>query len=183
MKHFESKEQEAAGLCPWRNKSADTKRYFPGADRVVETNLIVSSQRMAVTKRLGRTPTGDENALRTYKIMRGNMCCGIVIARRVRGEYGLIELVLIVDGSGQKIKAAYIQRLREPEPAASALQSSAWLSLFNGMDGDSDWGPVSRSAILPPAAYTSAAAVTSAARTAMILLSTAQSIHVAAPLP
>src|SRR5258708_40159766 len=68
-KHLESKEQEAAGLCPWRNRTTDMERFFPGADSAMETNFVVSSQRLAVSKRLGRTPTGDENALRAYCVI------------------------------------------------------------------------------------------------------------------
>ena len=180
-KHFETKEQEAAGLCPWRNMHADMQEFFPGSDSAVDENLVVSSQRIAITKRLRRTPTGDENALRAYKIMRRGSYCGTVITRRVRGEYGLIELVLAVDAESSTIKYARIQRLREPEPAASALQSDAWLRQFYGLSGDSNWQTVAHSRLLPAQALTSAEAVTDAARTALILLSTARSMRVAVP--
>jgi hypothetical protein len=180
-KHFETREQEAAGLCPWRNIHTDMARFFPGSDTVVDTNLVVSSERIAITKRLGRTPTGDENALRVYRIKRGKSSCGTVIARRVRGEYGLIELVLAVDAGSDVVKYARIQRLREPEPAASALQSEVWLRQFQGLSGDSNWQSVAHAALLPAQARTSAEAITDAARTALILLSTAQSLRVAVP--
>lgn len=183
LKHLEWKEQEASGLCPWRNKLADMQRFFPGSDSAIETKLVVSSQRIAISKRLGRVPTGDENALRAYRIMRGRTPCGTVIARRVRGTYGLIELVLAIDAGSSAIKYARIQRLREPQAAANALQSEAWLEQFRGMTGDSNWQPVANSPLIPTDARASANAITDAARTALILHSTAQSIRVAVPQP
>jgi hypothetical protein len=99
----------------------------------------------------------------------------------VRGEYGLIELVLAIEGETSTVKYAHIQRLREPEPAATALQSEAWLKEFRGLNGDSNWQPVAHSPLLPAQALLSAGAITDATRTALILLSTAQSIRVAVP--
>jgi hypothetical protein len=181
LKHFETKEQEASGLCPWRNRLADMQKFFPGSDSAVDTNLVVSSQRLAISRQLGRPTTGDENALRVYRIMRNTNCCGTVIARRVRGEYGLIELVIAVDAGSNAIKGAEIQRLREPEPAATALQSKSWLQLFCGLSESSNWQPVANSPLLPPQAKTSAAAITDAARTALVLLATSQRMRVAIP--
>ncbi len=180
-KHFETKEQETAGLCPWRNMHGDMQAFFPGSDTSIDQILVVTSQRAAITKRLGRTPTGDENTLRAYKVMRGQSFVGTVITRRIRGEYGLIELVLAVDAKSSVVRYARIQRLREPDPAASALQSDAWLRQFRGLTGDSNWQAVAHSPILPAQALTSAAAITDAARTALILLSTARSMRVAVP--
>ena len=69
-----------------------------------------------------------------------------------------------------------------PEPAAAALQSEVWLKQFRGLTGDSNWQPVARSPLLPSQALNSAKSLTDAARTALILLSTAESIHTAVPL-
>ena len=181
IKHFELKEQEAAGLCPWRNREADLKRCYPLADTVLETTLVVSSQRIALTRRLGRTPTGDENGLRVYAIRRRSTPCGTIVARRVRGEYGLIELVFAVDAGSSSIREAWIQREREPDPGGAALQSPTWLKQFCGLSGESDWKRVAHASCLPAGAGVSAEAVTEAARTALILLDTAQRMNVSVP--
>lgn len=171
ISHFASKEQEAAGLCPWRNQLTELHQFFPTADRAIEWNLVVSAQRQQVAKRLGRQPTGDENALRCYAVMNGKNALGYVVARRVRGEYGLIEIVIAVDASTEKIRNVEIQRLREPQPIARILQSQAWIDKFKGLGADANWSQVNSA--VPATASTDAKAITEAARTAMILLSTA----------
>jgi len=172
VSHFATRDQEAAGLCPWRNQQADMQQFFPTADRAVEWNIVVSGQAQVVAKRLGRTPTGDEHALRAFVVIKGTKPMGYVITRRVRGEYGLIELLLIVEAGSDAVKYARIQRLREPGPIAQALQSEVWLKQFVGLTQDSDWGSVAHSPLLGTAAATSGTAVVEAARTAMILFST-----------
>ncbi len=179
--HFESKEQEASGLCPWRNQAADMQRFFPGSTSATETSLVVSSQRLAVKKKLGRETTGDESALRAYKVLNGTRCVGVVVARRVKGQYGLIELVVAIDTSSNKILGAYVQRIREPEPASSALQNSSWLKEFVGKDMDSDWKAVGNSPALPASARVSAEAITDATRTVLVLFTTAKSIKGSVP--
>jgi hypothetical protein len=94
--HFKQVEQEAAGLCPWRNSADDIKKYFPGSDRFDETLLVVSNRRLQVQELLGRAPTGDENSLRAYRIYRGSEDVGLVVPRRVSGEHGLIEFIIAI---------------------------------------------------------------------------------------
>src|SRR3954468_6789964 len=69
---FETKNQPdaAAPMCPWREPSGDVKVFFPAATRYQVETRILSGFRLQLAERLGRAPTGDENALRVYRVYR-----------------------------------------------------------------------------------------------------------------
>ena len=94
------------------------------------------------------------------------------MTQRVKGAYGAIELVLAADTS-LRVCGLLLQRLREPEPIARALQDPDWLHSFNGKDTDADWQLGRGIPDVPPEAASSAQAVVAGARAAMILLATA----------
>jgi hypothetical protein len=159
------------GLCPWRNPDADRKQFFPTATATQEESLVLSRYRQEIEKRLGRTPTGEENLLRIYRIQQGATPLGAVIPRRIRGESGVIELVLAVGADG-KVLGAKIQRLREPDDIAKTLRSPSFLGAFRGKTARSDWKLGKDFAPVPDAARSSAVALLDGARTALILLDT-----------
>src|SRR5438045_5390435 len=110
----------AAPLCPWREPASDLKRFFPSATRSEPETRILSGQRLELAERLGRVPTGDENALHLHCCYEEQTPLGSVLTRRVKGAYGSIELVLAVGTNGHA-RGLRLQRLREPEPIAAAL--------------------------------------------------------------
>ena len=163
---------EAAPLCPWREPQADLQRLFPAATRHETETRILSGHRLELTQRLGRAPTGDENALHLYRIYRDNEPLCTIVTQRVKGAYGAIELVLAAD-TNHRVCGLLLQRLREPEPIARALQSPDWLQSFNGKDADADWRLGSDIPSVPAEASSSAQAVVEGARAAVILLAAA----------
>ncbi|HLJ57310.1 MAG TPA: hypothetical protein VKT77_19895, partial [Chthonomonadaceae bacterium] len=128
----------SVGLCPWRTPDADRLRYFPGSLSSRDESLILSRQRLALKDRLGRTPLADDNAIIVHRILGPEGPQGVVVTRRVRGECGLIELVLATDSQG-RVVGAKLQRHREPEATARALDSPSWLGAFRGKDCCSPW--------------------------------------------
>src|SRR5436190_9676947 len=133
-----TKPPQTAPLCPWRDPVNDLKGFFPNATRYEPETRILSGQRLELAGRLGRVPTGDENALHIYRCYEDLTPLGVVSTRRVKGTYGAIELVLAVDADGQ-VRGLRVQRLREPEPIADALLNPGWLRTFEGLRGDSSW--------------------------------------------
>jgi hypothetical protein len=177
---FTLKEQPEAGLCPWRAPAADRKRFFPNATGYRDETLILSGLRLEVAHSLGRMATGEENALKIHRILQGQTPIGVVITRRVKGESGVIEIVLAVDSQG-KVLGAKLQRLREPDTIATALQSEAWLGAFAGKSARSDWRSGGDLPSVPREAQPSAAAILEGTRTALILLDVAGHHAVAQP--
>lgn len=157
----------AAPLCPWREPAEDLNRFFPDATRYQIETRILSGRRVELGRRLGRAPTGDENALHIYRIYQEQTPLGAVLTRRVKGVYGAIELVLAVGAEGATL-GLRLQRLREPEPIASALQNPDWLRAFAGRraDGSVQWDVPA----VPPEARASASAVVEGVRSLLILL-------------
>jgi len=159
-------------MCPWREPERDLKQFFPEATHHKIETRILSGQRLELAARLGRTPTGDENALYLYPVYREQTQLGVVLARRVKGEFGAIELVLAV-GTNQQVSGLRLQRLREPETSAAALQDPQWLGSFVGKRADSSWQPEHEISGLPPEARISAKAITEGVRSLLILLAMA----------
>lgn len=176
--HLTLQEQPSMGLCPWRDPQHDRALFFPTATETREETLILSGKRPEVAKQLGRPGTGEENALKVYRILHQDQFLGSIVARRVRGESGVIELLLAVRTNGE-IVGAKIQRLREPDAVATALQSSSWLGAFTGKTRASAWRLGADIPDVPPAARTSAAAVLDAAHTLLVLLAIADETHTA----
>lgn len=166
-----STQEPEDGLCPWRTPDADLKQFFPTATSHEEEALVLSRYRQEIAKRLGRTPTGDENLLRVFRIKQGATNLGVIVPRRIRGDSGVIELVLAVDTQG-KVIGAKIQRLREPEDVTQVLRSSKILGAFGGKTADSAWKLGQDFAQVPQSAERSASALLDGTRTALILLAT-----------
>jgi hypothetical protein len=172
--------ETSAGLCPWRAADEDRRRFFPMSTGFRDETLILSRQRLELEKRLGRMPGADDNALIVHRIIGMQASPGFVVTRRIRGECGLIELVLATDEHGRVI-GARIQRHREPEQTARVFQSTAWLGAFRGKDSRSAWQVGEDIPAVPAAARVSADAIAREARTVLILLDVA--IHSDSALP
>ena len=164
---------EAEPICPWREPEPDLRTFFPEADAYDTETRILSGFRTELAWRLGRTPTAGENTLRLYRVYRRPAPLGTILTSRVKGEYGAIEIVLAVD-IGNVIRGLRLQRLREPEPIATALQQPGWLGAFQGT-ALNDLGRLERD--LPPVpapARVSAEAVVDGIRGLLIRLDVAQ---------
>jgi len=129
---------EAAPLCPWREPEADMRTFFPGATEHRSELRILSGLRGELAERLHREPSGDDNALRLNRICRGEDRLGSILTRRVKGEYGAIELVVAIDNAGA-VQGLRLQRLREPESTTTALQDTQWLGSFAGKQASAPW--------------------------------------------
>jgi hypothetical protein len=164
---------ESAPLCPWRDPMSDLKQFFPEATRYEVETRILSGQRVELAERLGRMPTGDENALHIWRVYAGVSLVGGVLTRRVKGEHGVIELVLAVD-AGRAVRGVGLQRLREPEPIAQALQNPNWLRSFERRRADSSWKLGEDIPGVPTEARASAMAVIEGTRSLLILLAASE---------
>ena len=164
---------EAMPLCPWRQPEVELKVFFPDATGYRAETRILSGLRLELAERLGRTPTGDENALRLYRVYREDAPIGTVLTRRAKGTYGAIELVLATD-TNRTVRAMRLQRLREPESIAGVLQDARWQNSFIGKTWQ-DVCQVGRDITsVPPEAMNSAQAVSDGIRSLLILLSTSE---------
>src|SRR6266436_1923884 len=160
-----------APLCPWREPASDLKLFFPSATGYKVETRILSGLRLELAARLGRTPTGDENALRVYPVYQEHTPLGLVLTRRVKGAHGGIEFVLAVSTNNQ-ICGLRLQRLREPESSAVTLQTSQWLRSFAGRRADSPWQLRQDIPNVPPDARASAESIVDGVRSLLILLAT-----------
>ncbi|MBV9470279.1 MAG: hypothetical protein JOZ57_13665, partial [Abitibacteriaceae bacterium] len=122
-----------------------------------------------IKERLGRWLTPDENPLYLHRVYRNQQPLGTILVRRVKGEYGAIEVVLAVDEQG-KVRGLKLQRLREPEPIAQTLRSPHWLAAFEGQTADSHWRLGEAVPEVRAAAQPSAQAIVEGVRSSLILL-------------
>lgn len=159
-------------MCPWREPENDLKKFFPNATGYKVETRILSGLRLELAARLGRAPTGDENALHVYTVSQEQTPLGVVLTRRVKGALGAIEIVVAVN-TNQQVCGLRLQRLREPEASAAILQSSRWLRSFDGQRADSPWRLGQDIPAVPADAQTSAAAIVDGVRSSLILLATA----------
>ncbi len=164
---------EAAPLCPWREPDSDLTAFFPEATRYEIQTRILSGLRPELTRRLGRTPTGDENALRLYEVYRDKTVLGSILTRRAKGEYGGIEIVIAMD-TNQCLRGVRLQRVREPAVISAALQNTNWLKSFVGKRADDQWHMGSDIPEVPSEARVSAQAVVEAVRSLSVLAATAK---------
>ena len=160
---------EAAPLCPWRDPEKDLKVLFPSASGYEVETRILSGLRQELAARLGRNLAADENALHLYRIYRDTTQIGTVVTRRVKGEHGVIEIVVGAGMDGQ-VRGWRLQRLREPEAVAKILQDPAWVRSFEGKGADSPWHLGADIPEVPPEARFCAEAVVQGARSLLILL-------------
>lgn len=164
---------EAAPLCPWRDPDGDLKAFFPGATGYRVETRVLSGLRLELSQRLGRAPRPDENALHLWRIYRQHMLLGTVSTKRVKGQYGAIELVLAADPEG-RVCGLRLQRLREPPAVARALDNPVWLSAFKEMQAGGPWEVGAGLPAVAPEADASAQAVAQGARSLLILIETAE---------
>jgi hypothetical protein len=176
-----TKPPQAAPLCPWRDPVNDLKRFFPNATRYEPETRILSGQRPELAERLGRVPTGDENALHIHCCFEEQTPLGSVLTRRVKGAYGSIELVLAVGTNGHA-RGLRLQRLREPEPIAAALQNPDWLRSFDGQYCDGSWKLGRDIPNVVPDARASAEAIVDGVRSLLVLLATSDESHARSPV-
>jgi hypothetical protein len=179
---FDPKTQlpQAVPMCPWRDPASDLKWFFPDATRFEPETRILSGQRLELTERLGRPPTGDENALHLHRCYEQQTPLGAVLTRRVKGAYGAIELVLAVGTNGHA-RGLRLQRLREPEPIAAALQNPDWLRSFDGLRLDTSWKLGRDIPDVAPEAIVSAEAIVAGVRSLLILLATSDESYARGP--
>ena len=167
-----AKPPEAEPLCPWREPEADLKDFFPNATRYQTETRILSGLRMELQQRLGRPLTGNENALHLYRVFEHETKIGTVMTKRVKGEFGAIELVLAV-GAGEQVCGMRLQRLREPDSVASVLTSPQWQHSFVGLTAESALKVGHDIANVPVEASASAQVVADGAKSLLILLAAA----------
>jgi hypothetical protein len=161
------------GLVPWRDPTGDLAQFFPGATGYRAETRILSHLRVALARELGHPPSGDDLLLRFYRVLRGSRPVGSILVRRVKGEFGAIELVLAVTPAA-RVRGMRLQRQREPAPVAAALQRPAWRAAFAGKTADSPWRVGEDLPPVPPAARRSAQAIADGARMALVLLRAAE---------
>jgi hypothetical protein len=164
---------DSAPICPWREPQRDLRQFFPGATGIHEETRILSHLRVALIHELGRPLTAEEMLLRPFRIMKGGERLGTVLVRRVKGEFGAIELVLAVTPEG-RVRGLRLQRQREPEAVAAALTSPEWRGAFREKRADS---PLRVGKDLPAVnreATVSAQAVAEGVRSLLILLRAAE---------
>lgn len=161
------------GLVPWRDPLGDLAAFFPGATGYRTETRTLSDRRLQLARDLGRPPVSDDLLLRFYRVYRKAEAIGVVLVRRVKGEHGAIELVLAVAPNG-RLRGVRLQRMREPELCAAALQSQRWRAAFSGKTAASAWRVGEDLPSVPPAALGSAQAIADGARTALVLLRAAE---------
>jgi hypothetical protein len=111
--------------------------------------------------------------LYVHRVFRDKHSLGSVLARRVKGEFGAIELVLATDENGL-VRGLRLQRLREPQSTSKVLSSVRWLSLFSGLNSRSRWQAEPLLREVPNGARHSAKAIIEGVRSSLILLEAAR---------
>ena len=149
------------------------KRFFSGSTRYQTETRILSGLRAPLAAQLGREPTGDENALLLYRVYAQQTPIGVVLTRRVKGAYGAIELVLAVAPDGH-VLGLRLQRQREPENIAAALERPEWLASFVGKRVKDGWQLGEDVGGVSGEARSSAEAIVEGTRSLLVLLSVAE---------
>lgn len=163
---------KAAQMCPWRNPNRDRRILFPHATRHEAHIAILTHQLAQLKAQLGHWPTADENPLYVYRVFNGTKPVGSIAARRVKGQYGALEIVVGTDTQGI-VRGVLIQRLREPAEIEDALLKRGWLDTFRGDTIQSDWSLERRLADVSLSARPSAQAIVEGVRSLLILLNAA----------
>lgn len=168
-----SKPPGAAALCPWRSPDGDLRTFFPEGNRRETETKILSSHRLEIQAALKRPMEPDENALHLHRIYHDQSLLGTVMTRRVKGEFGGIEIVLAADREG-RVRGVCLQRLREPQPIADELENKMWLNAFVGKTAADLLQLGSDLPAVRPDAETSARAVVEGARGLLVMLAIAE---------
>ncbi len=159
-----------SGLCPWRNPATDLKAFFPTATTSKEEFLTLSRHTGEIEKQLHRKVTGEETGLQIHRVYQGSTPIGVVVARRVKGEYGAIEIVVASD-TQNRVVGIKIQRHREPEKTAALLKNPDFLKFFEGKTVQSEWNCHCEQVEISPKSIKSIDAVQGGVHTVMVLLS------------
>jgi hypothetical protein len=138
--------------------------------------------RPELERKLKRVPAAEENSLQVHRVFRGTEEMGLIMTRRVSGEYGGIEIVLGVEPGGA-VRGLRLQRLREPELIAAYLASSEWLDAFRGKRVEDPWQIGVDLPAVPGPAQPSALAVVEGVRSLLILLDQARQTLVTVQQP
>src|SRR4051812_7912314 len=85
---------EEEPVCPWREPDNDLHSFFPEATSHHLETKALSAMRPQLMRILGRQPTGADHILHVHRVMTGGAPAGAVLLKRVKGEYGAIELVI-----------------------------------------------------------------------------------------
>jgi hypothetical protein len=160
---------DPVGLCPWREPQQDMRRFFPAATSHREETLIFSGNRIELEGCLQRPVTGEDHSMIVHRIFQGSKRIGDIATRRVKGEAGLIELVLAVDAKGKTL-GARLQRHREPPVAAQFLQSAPFQDALLTRVNVSHWALHEVYPHAPASTHRSAAAVLDGVHTLLVLL-------------
>jgi len=160
---------EAAPMCPWREPEVDRLAFFPGSTRLQKETRILSHQRVDLAANLGRPVAADENALHRFLIFAEQELLGTILTRRIKGEYGGIEIVLAVD-TNAAVCGLRFQRAREPDPVMQALESPGWLAALKGKRAHDNWELGRGVPDLPDEARESGRQITDGVRSLLILL-------------
>ena len=124
-----------ADVCVWRDPERTMQKIFPQArDYKTVTVKMTPEKVAAIEKTIGTNLDDSEkqefNFYDINGVVRGKpQRIGTIIALAGKGEYGVIEVVIGIDGDG-KIVGAYIQRSRER--VTHALESAEFLDQFRG---------------------------------------------------
>ena len=125
-----------ADVCVWRDPERTMQEIFPAARDYKTITVKFTPQNVAaIEKQLGvlidePSQGGEFNFYDIIGAVGGKpKKVGTVIALAGKGEYGVIEVVIGVDGGG-KILGAYIQRSRER--VTKDLEAPAFLDKFKG---------------------------------------------------
>lgn len=129
----------SADVCVWRDPERTMQKMFPAARdyktiTVKMTPGAIGAIENVIGARLDESEKKEFNFYDITGVVRDKpQKIGTLIALAGRGEYGVIEVVIGVDGSG-KIMGAYIQRSRER--VTRALESATFLEQFKGKAKD-----------------------------------------------
>lgn len=178
--HFVPRQEALAPMCPWREPEADLQAFFPGATGHHQDIRILSGLRTEIQRRLGHPPTPEENALYLQQITAGDRLLGTILTRRVKGEYGGIEVVLAINPDGTA-RGVRLQREREPQAVAAAVRSTEWLARFRGWSPTAAPDQTALRNALPAAARETGAAIAEGVHNLLVLHDLARSRGVASP--
>lgn len=124
-----------ADVCVWRDPERTMQKIFPAARDYKTITVKMTPDKIAAIERAinAKLDDSEKNEFNFYDItavVRGKpQKIGTIVALAGRGEYGVIEVVIGLDGAG-KIAGVYIQRSRER--VTRALESPAFLQQFKG---------------------------------------------------
>ena len=168
---------ESSPVCPWREPGRDLAALFPGASHYQLETRILSGQMVDIQKRIHRPMSVDENPLRIYRVYKATEALGSILVKRVKGEHGSVELVMGLDTEGS-VRGVVMQSQREP--AAIALTN--WLGHFVGKTAEAALEPGTDLPMIRAEGQATAEAVAEGVRSALVVLSFAETSKVRKPL-